>query len=81
MKPVGKILGLGVLGCLVCCGGPVVLLLLGGMGFGAATAELMSCYHDPLSLAVGSVVLTTLLALAFRKWRAPRNARCSCPPV
>ena len=59
MKPIGKILSLGLLGCLACCGGPVVLLRLGGMSAGAAFGELLNCYHHPLSMAIGGVAAAT----------------------
>ena len=81
MKPAGKVLGLGLLGCLACCGGPVVLSLLGGMGAGAAFREFMNCYHHPLSAAIGGVGGATLLVLAVSKWRSRKAARCACPPA
>jgi hypothetical protein len=81
MKPIRKILGLGLLGCLACCGSPVVLLLLGGTGAGGAFDELLNCYHHPLALATGGVGAATLLALAMSKWRSRKVARCACPPV
>ncbi len=80
MKPIGKIIGLGLLGCLACCGGPAVLLLLGGMSADAAFGELLHYYHHPLSVAIAGVGAATFLALVLSRWRTRKAARCVCPP-
>ena len=83
MKPIGKILSFGLLGCFACCAGPAVLLLVSGIGAEAAIEELLNCYRHPVSVGIGGMGAATLLALAIFKWRARKAARCACtsPPI